>query len=57
MLNLGKMYFIGFCVSEKDVVHQIEQTETGEKDRPVKDVAIKDCGILPVDEPFHVDKA
>ena len=45
-----------FIDSNKDVVRQIERTETGERDRPVKDVVIKDSGILPVDEPFHVDK-
>ena len=41
---------------EQDVVRQIEKTETADRDRPVKDVSIKDCGVLPVDEPFHVDK-
>lgn len=40
----------------QDVVRRIEKTETGERDRPVSDVAIKDCGVLTVDEPFQVDK-
>ena len=41
---------------KQDVVQKIESTETGERDRPVKDVVIKDSGSLPVDEPFKVDK-
>ena len=36
-------------------MRQIEGTETGDRDRPVKDVVIKDSGILPVDKPFNVD--
>ena len=34
---------------------QVEQTDTGANDRPTKDVAIKDCGVIPVEEPFAVD--
>lgn len=40
----------------QDVVRRIESTDTGERDRPVKDVVIKDAGELEVDEPFSVEK-
>ena len=40
----------------QDVVQRIESTDTGERDRPVKDVIIKDAGELEIDEPFSVEK-
>ena len=40
----------------QDVVNKIEQTKTGSNDRPEKDVVIKDCGSLEVEEPFAVAK-
>ena len=40
----------------KDVVRKIEQTKTGAMDRPEKDVVISECGVLPLEEPFTVDR-
>ena len=37
-------------------MRKIEQTKTGPMDRPEKDVVISDSGVLPLDEPFTVDK-
>lgn len=35
---------------------KIEKTKTGANDRPEKDVVIKDCGSIEVEEPFAVAK-
>ena len=40
----------------KDVVRKIEQTKTGAMDRPEKNVVISECGVLPLEEPFTVDR-
>ena len=34
----------------------IENTEIGQRDRPVNDVVIKDSGEITVEEPFPVEK-
>lgn len=39
-----------------DVVRKIENTQTDGRDKPAKDVKIADCGIIPVDSPFAVEK-
>lgn len=39
------------------VVKQIEGTRTGANDKPVQDVVIANSGVLPVEQPFSVDKA
>lgn len=38
-------------------MRKIEKMKTGANDRPSKDVAIADCGSLPVDKPFTVKRA
>ena len=40
----------------KDVVRKIEQTKTGAMDHPEKDIVISECGVLPLEEPFTVDR-
>jgi len=45
----GKHVVFGEVVEGMDVVRQIEDTETGENDRPVNDVMIADCGLLSED--------
>ena len=37
-------------------MRKIEQTKTGAMDRPEKDVVISECGVLPLEEPFTVDR-
>ena len=39
----------------QDVVAKIEKTEKEAGDKPKKDVVIKDCGVLEVDEPFSIE--
>lgn len=39
----------------QDVVKKIEMTEKGPGDKPVKDVVVKDSGVIEVDEPFTVE--
>ena len=39
-----------------DIVGMIEGTSTDENDRPIQDVVIQKCGILPVDKPYLVNK-
>ena len=38
------------------MVRKIENTKTKPGDKPEKDVIIKDCGSIPVDEAFSVEK-
>jgi hypothetical protein len=38
------------------VVHKIENTKTGQSDRPVSDVVIVDSGILEVPEKIAVER-
>lgn len=45
-----------FCSCFQTIVRKIESTKTDARDRPEKDVVIVDCGTLPVDEPFAVEK-
>ena len=40
----------------QDVVRNIEKVETGSNNRPVEDVVISDCGVIPVEEPFAAEK-
>ena len=37
-------------------MRKIENTKTGQNDKPNKDVAIADSGDLPVEKPFIVEK-
>lgn len=40
----------------QDIVRKIEKTDTDTRDRPAKDVKIADCGSIPVEKPFQVQK-
>lgn len=42
----GKHVVFGQVISGMDLVKDIEKTETGMMDKPVKDVVIKACGEL-----------
>lgn len=53
----GRHVVFGKVVAGMDVVRKIENSQTDNRDRPVKDVVIADCGTLPVDTPFSVEKA
>ena len=48
------MFLCSTCL--QDVVSAVENVKTGANDRPVTDVMIKDCGILPVETPFAIEK-
>lgn len=45
-----------FCLFLQSVVRKIESNPTAAGDKPKKDVVIAECGSLPVDEPFAVEK-
>ncbi|XP_003384824.1 PREDICTED: peptidyl-prolyl cis-trans isomerase B-like [Amphimedon queenslandica] len=51
----GRHVVFGKVLSGMDVVTQVENTETGSNDKPVKDVTIEDCGEIEI-EPFNIDK-
>ena len=53
----GKHVVFGKVLEGMSVVRKIERVETDSRDKPIKDVVIADCGSLPVDAPFAVDKA
>ncbi|XP_029633390.1 peptidyl-prolyl cis-trans isomerase B isoform X1 [Octopus sinensis] len=53
----GRHVVFGKVLEGMKVVREIENTKTGEQNRPVVPVIIADCGSLPVDEPFAVSKA
>ncbi|XP_076443716.1 peptidyl-prolyl cis-trans isomerase B-like [Babylonia areolata] len=52
----GRHVVFGVVLEGMKVVRKIEKTQTGERDKPVKDVVIASCGELPVEEPFSVSK-
>ena len=43
------------CFSQ-DVVRKVENTKTDSRDKPLKDVAIADCGTIEVEKPFAIAK-
>lgn len=40
----------------QDVVRKVENTKTDSRDKPLKDVAIADCGTIEVEKPFAIAK-
>ena len=44
-----------FVLLYQDVVRAIEATDVSGS-TPKNTVAIKDCGVIPVDEPFNVEE-
>jgi len=52
----GRHVVFGKVLEGMDIVKKIEKTSTNSRDKPNKDVEIADCGSLPVDKPFVVDK-
>jgi len=53
----GKHVVFGKVLEGMSVVRKIESSKTDPRDRPEKDVAIADSGIIPVDQPFSVERS
>ncbi|WAQ99002.1 PPIB-like protein [Mya arenaria] len=53
----GRHVVFGKVLEGMKVVRKIEQTKTGAQDKPNEAVMIADCGSLPVEESFAVEKA
>lgn len=54
--NLNVLFSMFILFIFQNIVRKIENTPTKASDRPVKDVIIADCDILPVEKPFPVAK-
>lgn len=52
----GRHVVFGKVLSGMDVIKKIEGIKTDNRDKPLKDVVIADCGSETVDEPFSVSK-
>ncbi|XP_054713598.1 peptidyl-prolyl cis-trans isomerase B-like [Uloborus diversus] len=52
----GRHVVFGKVLKGMNVVRKIEDTKTSGSDRPVSDVVIADCDIIPVEKPFSVLK-
>ncbi|KAG5681088.1 hypothetical protein PVAND_010554 [Polypedilum vanderplanki] len=52
----GRHVVFGKVVKGMNVVRAIENSKTDGRDRPVDGAVIADCGVLPLDEPFSVEK-
>ena len=52
----GRHVVFGKVLKGMDVVSVVESVKTGANDRPATDVVIKDCGTLPVEKPFAIEK-
>lgn len=50
----GRHTVFGKVIEGGEVLAKVENVPTNYMDRPTMDVFIKDCGALPIDEPFEV---
>ena len=52
----GRHVVFGKVIEGMDVIHQIEQTKTNDRDKPVRDVTIVAIEVQTGFEPFVVEK-
>ncbi|BFZ02468.1 hypothetical protein BsWGS_05507 [Bradybaena similaris] len=52
----GRHVVFGKILKGMSVVRKIESTATDGRDKPLEDIVIADCGVLPVPEPFTTEK-
>jgi len=53
----GRHVVFGKVVKGMNIVRKIENVKTDGRDRPTKEVKIKDCGEIKVEEAYHTEKA
>ncbi|XP_033119588.1 peptidyl-prolyl cis-trans isomerase B-like isoform X2 [Anneissia japonica] len=53
----GTHTVFGKVLEGMDVVTAMENVETDENDRPIKQVVIFDCGVMDIPKPFEVEKS
>ncbi|MCM2425104.1 peptidylprolyl isomerase [Streptomyces sp. RKAG337] len=53
----GKSVVFGKVLEGMSVVRTIGAAKTDSRNRPEKDIVIADCGAIPVEQPFEVDRA
>jgi len=53
----GRHVVFGKVLKGMNVVRKIEAGPTDSRDKPLKEVKIKDCGEIVLEAPFHTDKA
>ncbi|MFM6061293.1 MAG: peptidylprolyl isomerase, partial [Microcystis panniformis] len=46
----------GKVINGMDVVRKIGSSQTNNRDQPIEEILIADCGALQVDKPFSVEK-
>jgi peptidyl-prolyl cis-trans isomerase B (cyclophilin B) len=53
----GRHVVFGKIIKGMSIIREIEAGATDGRDRPVATATIADCGIIPVDTPFSVEKS
>jgi peptidyl-prolyl cis-trans isomerase B (cyclophilin B) len=52
----GRHVVFGKVINGLDILDKIERLDVDRSDRPVKEVVIRDCGSLTLEQPYTIDK-